>query len=211
MELCALGIFQPLSSNILEFMKALPQQARQRGITFSTPSEICGKIKSSGGLSVPYPVTWVDEERDISSWLGNSMQREAFDKLYSVAERVRICNDKRIMQDWNCLQATNNFRFMSTKPSSAGAYRGIYDSPYDAFTNYMNIIADFITRVNNLYPEIDNEELSSLMTTIKNQEEELQRKDKEIEKLRQTLEHLKKDEKQTDKAAGKSKVSKKCQ
>ncbi len=57
----------------------------------------------------------------------------------------------------------------------------------------MNIIADFITRVNNLYPEIDNEELSSLMTTIKNQEDELQRKDKEIEKLRQTLEHLKKE------------------
>ena len=94
------------------------------------------------------------------------------------------------MQDWDYLQATNNFRFMSTKPSSVGAYRGIYDSPYDAFTNYMNIIGDFITRVNNLYPDVDNEELSSLMTTIKNQEDELNRKNKEIEKLRQTLAHL---------------------
>ena len=190
MELCALGIFQPLSSNILEFMKALPSEAKKRGITFSTPSEICGKTKSAGPLSVPFPITWVDEERDISSWLGNTMQRDAFDKLYSVADRVRICNDRRIMQDWDYLQATNNFRFMSTKPSSAGAYRGIYDSPYDAFTNYMNIIGDFITRVNNLYPDVDNEELSSLMTTIKNQEDELMRKNKEIEKLRQTLEHL---------------------
>ena len=190
MELCALGIFQPLSSNILEFMKALPSEAKKRGITFSTPSEICGKTKSTGPLSVPFPITWVDEERDISSWLGNTMQRDAFDKLYSVADRVRICNDRRIMQDWDYLQATNNFRFMSTKPSSAGAYRGIYDSPYDAFTNYMNIIGDFITRVNNLYPDVDNEELSSLMTTIKNQEDELMRKNKEIEKLRQTLEHL---------------------
>lgn len=190
MELCALGIFQPLSSNILEFMKALPAEARKRGITFSTPAEICGKIKSSGSLSVPYPVTWVDEERDISSWLGNTMQRDAFNKLYSVADRVRICNDRRLQQDWDYLQATNNFRFMSTKPSSAGAYRGIYDSPYDAFTNYMNIIGDFITRVNNLYPDVDNEELDSLMTTIKNQEDELNRKDKEIEKLRQTLAHL---------------------
>ena len=217
MELCALGIFQPLSSNILEFFKALPEQARQRGITFSTPSEICGKIKSSGPISVPYPVTWVDEERDISSWLGNSMQREAFNKLYSVADRVRICNDKRIMQDWDYLQATNNFRFMSTKPSSIGAYRGIYDTAYDAFTNYMNIIGDFITRVNNLYPDMDNEELSSLMTTIKNQEDELVRKDKEIEKLRQTLEHLSGDkpkkaeapeEKPAKKAAAKPKKKK---
>ena len=190
MELCALGIFQPLSSNILEFIKALPDEAKKRGITFSTPSEICGKTKSAGSISVPYPVTWVDEERDISSWLGNTMQRDAFNKLYSVAERVRICNDRRIMQDWDYLQATNNFRFMSTKPSSVGAYRGIYDSPYDAFTNYMNIIGDFITRVNNLYPDVDNEELSSLMTTIKNQEDELNRKNKEIEKLRQTLAHL---------------------
>jgi alpha-amylase len=171
-------------------MKALPSEAKKRGITFSTPSEICGKTKSAGPLSVPFPITWVDEERDISSWLGNTMQRDAFDKLYSVADRVRICNDRRIMQDWDYLQATNNFRFMSTKPSSAGAYRGIYDSPYDAFTNYMNIIGDFITRVNNLYPDVDNEELSSLMTTIKNQEDELMRKNKEIEKLRQTLEHL---------------------
>lgn len=187
MELCALGIFQPLSSNILDFMKALPQQARKHGITFSTPSEICGKIKSSGDFSVPYPISWVDEERDISSWLGNVMQREAFNKLYSVAERVRICNNRQLKQDWDYLQATNNFRFMSTKPSSVGAYRGIYDSPYDAFTNYMNIIGDFITRVNNLYPDVDNEELSSLMTVIKNQEDELNRKDREIEKLRQTL------------------------
>ncbi len=190
MELCALGIFQPLSSNILEFMKALPSQAKQRGITFSTPSEICSKLKSAGEISVPYPMTWVDEERDISSWLGNGMQREAFQKLYSVAERVRLCNDKRIMQDWDYLQATNNFRFMSTKPSSAGAYRGIYDNAFDAFTNYMNIIGDFITRVNNIYPELDNEELSSLMTTIKNQEDELKRKDSEIHKLRKTIEML---------------------
>jgi alpha-amylase len=205
MELCALGIFQPLSSNILEFMKSLPAEARKHGITFSTPSEICGKVKSSGNLNVAYPVTWVDEERDISPWLGNTMQRDAFDKLYSVADRVRICNDRRIMQDWDYLQATNNFRFMSTKPSSNGAYRGIYDSPYDAFTNYMNIIADFITRVNNLYPDVDNEALSSFMTIIKNQEDELHRKDNEIEKLRQTLEHLTGDSENGEKLKTKTK------
>lgn len=94
MELLALGISQPLSSNILEFIKALPQCAKQRGITFSTPSEICSKMKSVDNLYVPDTLSWVDEERDVSCWLGNPMQREAFDKLYSVADRVRIANDQ---------------------------------------------------------------------------------------------------------------------
>ena len=191
MELCALGIFQPLSSNILEFMKALPEQLRQRGIVFSTPSEICSKIKSSGDLNVEYPISWVDEERDLSPWLGNVMQREAFEKLYSIADRVRIAGDRRLKQDWDYLQASNNLRFMSTKASSYGGYRGIYSSPYDAFTNYMNILGDFISRVNNLYPEdVDNEQLESLFTTIKNQDQELEVKNKEIEKLQHMLAKL---------------------
>ena len=188
MELCALGIFQPLSSNILEFMKALPAQFKQRGITFSTPSELCSKMKSAGDLTVTYPTSWVDEERDLSPWLGNVMQPEAIDKLYSIADRVRICRDRRLQQDFDYLQASNNLRFMSTKPSSYGGYRGIYDSPYDAFTNYMNILGDFITRVNDRYPlDIDNEELNSLLTTIKNQGDELTLKDKEISKLQNML------------------------
>ncbi len=191
MELCALGIFQPLSSNILEFLKAFPGECKKRGIVFSTPSEICSKIKSAGELNVSYPTSWVDEERDMSPWLGNVMQREAFDKLYSVADRVRMCADRRIKQDWAYLQASNNLRFMSTKPNSYGSYRGIYDSPYDAFTNYMNILGDFITRVNNLYPaDTDAEEMNSYLTTIKNQEEELGLKDKEIARLQHMLAKL---------------------
>ena len=189
MELCALGIFQPLSSNILEFMKALPQQFKERGITFSTPSEICAKMKSAGSLDVTYPTSWVDEERDLSPWLGNIMQREACDKLYSIADRVRICRDRRLMQDFDYLQASNNLRFMSTKANSYGGYRGIYDSPYDAFTNYMNILGDFINRVNALYPsDIDNDQLNSLLTTIKNEGDEIEMKDKEIERLQARLE-----------------------
>lgn len=209
MELCALGIFQPLSSNILEFMKALPEQLKQRGVVFSTPSEICSKIKSCGELTVEYPTSWVDEERDLSPWLGNVMQQEAIDKLYSVADRVRICRDRRLMQDWDYLQASNNLRFMSTKPSSYGGYRGIYDSPYDAFTNYMNILGDFITRVNNLYPaDIENEELNSLLTTIKNQEGELAMKDKEIQRLQNMLAKLEEPKAEKPKAAKAPKAAK---
>lgn len=190
MELCALGIFQPLSSNILEFMKALPKQFHERGIIFSTPSEICAKVKSAGDLVVEYPTSWVDEERDMSPWLGNQMQREAFDKLFAVSERVHAIRDRRLQQDFDYLQASNNLRFMSTKPNSYGGYRGIYDSPYDAFTNYMNILGDFTARVNNLYPDMDNEELNSLTTTIANLERELEIKEKEIEKLQSTVARL---------------------
>ena len=211
MELCALGIFQPLSSNILEFMKALPQQFKERGITFSTPSEICAKMKSAGSLDVTYPTSWVDEERDLSPWLGNIMQREACDKLYSIADRVRICRDRRLMQDFDYLQASNNLRFMSTKANSYGGYRGIYDSPYDAFTNYMNILGDFITRVNDRYPlDIDNEELNSLLTTIKNQGDELALKDKEIEKLHNIIGRLDKGEEAPSEKKAKPAAAKKA-
>ena len=188
MELCALGVYQPLSSNILEFLKALPACAKAKGITFSTPTEIVTKLNSVSQLDVPYPMSWVDEERDTSCWLGNAMQREAFNKLYSVAERVRICTDRRIKQDWDYLQASNNFRFMTTKSSSANLYRGIYESPYDAFTNYMNILGDFIKRVDSLYPvDIDNEELNALLTTIKNQGDEIEELNKELKKVKAKL------------------------
>lgn len=185
MHLCAFGIYQPLDSNILEFMKALPEAARQRGITFSTPSQVVDNYKSVGALDVPYPMSWVDEERDISCWLGNVMQREAFEKLYSIGERVRLCTDRRIRQDWNYLQASNNFRFMTTKNNAVTMDRGIYESPYDAFTNYMNILADFINRVHCAMPaDMDLEELNAFQTTIRNQDKEIQSLEKQIARLK---------------------------
>jgi len=194
MELSALGMAQPLSSNILEFLKALPACAKERGITFSTPTEIFQKMKSVGDLYVPDSLSWVDEERDVSTWLGNPMQREAFEKLYSVADRVMITKDKRLNQDFDYLQASNNFRFMSTKASHVGLDRGIYSSAFDAFTNYMNILGDFISRVRQMYPDsIDNEELNSLLTTITNQDSELNTKQKEIERLKTKLEKIEKE------------------
>ena len=214
MELSALGIAQPLSSNILDFLKALPACAKEKGITFSTPTEICMKVKSVSNLDVPDTLSWVDEERDVSCWLGNAMQREAFNKLYSVADRVRIANDPRINQDWDYLQASNNFRFMTTKPSNVGLDRGIYSGPFDAFTNYMNILGDFINRVNALYPaEIDNEELNALLTTIRNQGDEIEYKDEEITRLRARLEKYEAAEEEkpaTKKAAPKKAPAKKA-
>lgn len=209
MELTALGIAQPLSSNILEFLRALPACAKAKGITFSTPSEIFMKMKSVSELNVPDTLSWVDEERDVSTWLGNPMQREAFNKLYSVADRVRIANDPRINMDWDYLQASNNFRFMTTKPSNVGLDRGIYSSAFDAFTNYMNILGDFITRVNNLYSDdIDNDQLESLLTTIKNQGDEIEMKDKEIARLQAKIEKLENEETVKEKVIEKKKTPK---
>ena len=185
MNLSAFGMAQPLSSNILDFMKAIPAAAKERGITFSTPSDIVKKYKSVGALEVPYPTSWMDEERDTTSWLGNTLQREAFDKLYSVAERVALSDDKKLKQDWDYLQAAENFRYMTTKQNGIITERCIYDSPYDAFTNYMNILGDFMARVRAQYPEeIDNEELGALKQVIENQEVEIVKLEAELEALK---------------------------
>jgi alpha-amylase len=185
MELCALGIYQPLSSNILEFMKNLPNAAKERGIGFQTPSEVIKTHKSVSVIDVPYPMSWNDEERDISCWLGNVMQREAFNKLYSIGERVILSKDKHLLQDWDYLQASNNFRFMTTKNNSVSMDRGIYESPYDAFTNYMNILGDFLQRVNWAMPlDIDTEELNAFQTTISNQDKKIQALEKQVARLK---------------------------
>ena len=97
---------------------------------------------------------------------------------------------------------------MTTKSSSWNMYRGIYDSPYDAFTNYMNILGDFINRVNGMYPrDIDNEELNSLLTLIKNQGEELEVKDKEIARLNARMKKLASEGAETAKKVSTRKVA----
>lgn len=203
MELTALGIAQPLSSHILDFLKALPSQASERGIEWATPSEVFEKFDSVGSIDVPDTLSWVDEERDCSVWLGNQMQQEAFNKLYSVADRLLIANDPRLLQDWDYLQASNNFRFMTTKASNWDIDRGIYDGPFDAFTNYMNILGDFISRVRALYGGIDNEELENMLTTITNQTKEIEKQHKEIERLQAKLAKVLPAEKTAKKSATK--------
>ena len=173
MELCALGIYQPLSSNIL--------------------SEVIKTHKSVSSIDVPYPMSWNDEERDTSCWLGNVMQREAFDKLYSIGERVILANDRHLRQDWDYLQASNNFRFMTTKNNAVSMDRGIYESPYDAFTNYMNILGAFLQRVNWALPlDIDTEELNAFQTTISNQDKKIQSLEKQVARLKAAADKPKK-------------------
>ena len=110
-----------------------------------------------------------------------------------MAERVRLCDDRRLKQDWNYLQASDHFFYMSTKHMADGdvhSHFSPYETPFQAFTNYMNVLADFIVRVEEQYPlSIENEELNSLLTTIRNQAREIETLNKEVNSMRQNIEH----------------------
>ena len=193
MNLETFGELQPRETGIFQFLEALPHFAQERGIDFWTPSEAISKLKPVGELSVMHPISWADEARDTSAWLGNKLQNEAFNKLYSVAERVRLCDDRRLKQDWYYLQASDHLYYMSTKNMGDGAVHSHfspYETPFQAFTNYMNVLSDFIVRVEEQYPlSIENEELNSLLTTIRNQAREIETLNKEVASMRQNLEH----------------------
>ena len=194
MNLEVFGDFQPRESGIFQFLEALPRFAAEKGIEFWTPTTVVSKLKAVDTLSVNHPISWADEARDTSAWLGNKLQNEAFNKLYSVSERVRLCDDRRLKLDWERLQGADHFYYMSTKNMRDGSVHSQfspYDTPFDAFTNYMNVLADFIVRVEEQYPmSIDNEELSSLLTTIRNQEREIEALNKEAESMRKNIAHF---------------------
>ena len=205
MTLETFGELQNRQSGIFQFLEALPRFAAERGVEFITPTEAVSKIKAVAELGIPFPISWADEARDTSAWLGNQLQKEAFDKLYSVAERVRLCDDRRLKQDWYYLQASDHFFYMSTTHQADGEIHSLYspyDSPYQAFTNYMNVLADFIVRVEEQYPlSIENEELNSLLTTIRNQAREIETLNKEVSSMRLNIEHYNEEHALREKAA----------
>lgn len=203
-----LGGMLPANTGIFQFMEALPRFAAGKGIEFLTPSQIAQKLKAVDSLSVVHPISGADEARDVSAWLGNGLQNEAFRKLYSVAERVRLCDDRRLKQDWWYLQCSDHFYYMSTKHFADGEAHSAfspYETPFQAFTNYMNALSDFIVRVEEQYPlSIENEELNSLLTTIRNQAREIETLNKELGSMRKNIEQYEapaQEEAASDKAA----------
>ncbi len=190
MSYTALGELNPAENGIFEFMKALPYHALVNKISFSTPSEVIEKTKPTDVLTAAYPVSWADEEKDLSAWTGNDLQNEALQKLYEVGERVRLCRDRALQYDWLNLQCSDHFYYMCTKHFSGGssAHYSPYESPYEAFMNYMNVLSDFLQRVEEQYPStIDNEELNSLLKTINNQESKIGRLENQLKKLKSNL------------------------
>ena len=146
------GEHQAASSGIFDFMRYLPQAiARDGTFEFVTPSQAARKHKTVAPIEVPQTISWADEERDVTAWLGNELQQDAYNKLYAQTEKLSILNNPTLWEDFGHLQESDHFYYMCTKFFSDGEvhkYFNPYDTPYEAFINYMNVLSDFIIRVN---------------------------------------------------------------
>lgn len=145
------GEHQWEETGIFEFMRALPGRVlSDTNFEFLTPAEAAKKHQPIANMHVPYPISWADEERDLTAWLGNEMQDDAFNNLYELIEKVDRIEDPNIQRDWRYLQTSDHFYYMCTKWFSDGdvhKYFNPYDTPYDAFINFMNAFSDFKLRV----------------------------------------------------------------
>ena len=146
------GEHQPAESGIFDFMRALPGQVLADGeLEFVTPAQAAKNIKPAASLSVPDPISWADEERDLSAWLGNELQQDAYNKLYRQTEKLALIGDPELWADFGHLQESDHLYYMCTKFFSDGEIHkrfSPYDTPYEAFINYMNVLSDFIIRIN---------------------------------------------------------------
>lgn len=148
------GEHQWEDTGIFKFLYKLPSELLKRGITFKTPSETIKSYPDEGHINIPNLMSWADTERDLSAWLQNKMQLESIKKVYElrrILQRIEKKNTEKskmaeIYNTWRYLQTSDHFYYMSTKYWSDGdihAYFSPYDSPYDAYINYMNVLNDF--------------------------------------------------------------------
>jgi alpha-amylase len=185
------GEHHKADSGIFEFLESLLKSvAKNPKLEFSTPSELVEELQPVSAIHVPHPISWADEERDLTAWLGNDLQEDAFNRLYSLIDKIKKCNDNKILTDWKYLQASDHFYYMCTKVFSDGAvhaYFNPFNSPYDAYINYMNILSDFIIRVNAAVPENEKDrELATLAAIIYEKNLEIEKYEKELQKLKKT-------------------------
>ncbi|MDE6612379.1 MAG: glycoside hydrolase family 57 protein [Muribaculaceae bacterium] len=200
------GDLHPATTGIFQFLEALPRMAAERGIDFLTPSQAISKLKPVGELSILHPISSADEARDTSVWLGNRLQHEAFEKLYSQAERIRECDNRAIKRDFQYLQSCDHFFYMNTRRPAAFSP---YETPFAAFTNYMNVLADFLMRVEEEFPsQVGNEELNSLLLTIRNQGAEIETLNKELASMRKSVEQYNIEHRKREEAAVPAKTRK---
>ncbi len=164
-----------VGTGIFEFLKALPGAVfKSTKFTFSTPSDIIKSFQPIAPVHVPNAISWADEERDLTAWLGNELQWQAFDLLYSLHGKVNDSNDLMLKKDFEYLQISDHFYYMSTKFFSDGevhAFNNPYDTPYEAFINYMNVLSDFEIRLNSAIAGDKNYEVSKLSHLLKEKED----------------------------------------
>ncbi len=178
------GEHQWKDTGIFDFLKAFPEFVlKKSNFTFSTPSEIIQQLQPVGAINVPYPISWADEERDLTAWLGNPLQEQAFNKLYSLLDKVQQVGDPILTKDFRYMQVSDHFYYMATKFFSDGdvhSYFNPYDSPYEAFINYMNILTDFEIRLNSLLTSNVDEEVSRLSKIIAEKDEMIKKYEKQV-------------------------------
>ncbi len=183
------GEHQAADTGIFEFMKALPKVILKKSkYVFMTPSEISDKVQPVAAINVPFPISWADNERDLTAWLGNEMQDEAFNKIYELENVIDKIEDPDLLKDWYLLQTSDHFYYMCTKFFSDGdvhKYFNPYENPYNAFINYMNVLSDFIIRLNRhvktYFGEDEPKTKNEILDVIGKYESEIERLRKKME------------------------------
>ncbi len=148
------GEHQWEDTGIFNFLRHLPEEIlKHPDNNFKTPSEVAATFDPVDVVDVPYTVSWADIERDLSAWLGNSMQHNAITELYRLEEEIKQTEDKDVIRDWRRLQTSDHFYYMCTKWFADGdvhKYFNPYDSPYDSYINFMNVLDNLNSRCNRI-------------------------------------------------------------
>jgi alpha-amylase len=175
-------------TGIFDFLNHLPSAIlKKTPFKFMTPTEIADSLQPVSAINIHSPISWADEERDITAWHGNELQVAALDKLYSLSRKVNKCEDEQINKDWGYLQSSDHFYYMATKFFSDGAvhaYFNPYETPYDAFMNYMNVLSDFEIRLKQWFPDtVEQEQIYKLGSQLIEKEMIIEKQSDEISKL----------------------------
>jgi alpha-amylase len=186
------GEIQKKSSGIFNFLEVLPDMIlKTKELSFSTPSEAVKNLQPVSAVHVLHPISWADEERDLSAWLGNELQKDAFNHLYALRERVKQCDNPQLRKDWIYLQSNDHLYYMCTKFFSDGEVHKFfnpYGNPYEAFINYMNVLSDFTLRLNHFVPIDENEAgMTKLKLIIQEKNKQLEAAEIELKKLRKPV------------------------
>jgi alpha-amylase len=182
-------------SGIFDFLSHMPGAIlKKTPFRFMTPAEIADKMQPVSAISIPSAISWADEERDITAWQGNELQVAALEKLYSLTAKVDKCEDDQIRKDWAYLQASDHFYYMATKFFSDGAvhaYFNPYETPYDAFMNYMNVLSDFEIRLRRYFPDTsEQDQIYKMGAELIEKEMVIAKQTTEIEKLNRKVARL---------------------
>jgi len=151
------GEHQWEDTGIFDFMRHLPEQLlKHPDNDFKTPGEVAQLFQPVDSLDVPHIISWADIERDLSAWLGNAMQSNAIHELYRLEKKIKKASDEKIITDWRKLQISDHFYYMCTKYFADGdvhKYFNPYDSPYDSYINFMNVLDNLQNRCARQGPE----------------------------------------------------------